>query len=154
MRYSQIRRMDISDGPGIRVSLFVQGCNRHCHGCFNEETWDFSGGKPWTHIEEDLLLKELNGQYVTGLSILGGEPLSRGNLEAVTAIINRVRSELPSKTIWLWTGYTVDELDELQLKTVKLCDVVVDGPFIESKKDLSLQYCGSTNQRVINTRIL
>lgn len=149
MRYAQIRKMDISNGPGIRVSIFVQGCEFHCKGCFNSSTWDFNGGKEFTNETMDYLFSLVN-EHIAGLSVLGGEPLNPKNVETVLEICKRFKELFPGKSIWLWTGYRFEGLDEQQKEVLKWVDVLVDGQFIEELKDFRLKYCGSSNQRVIH----
>lgn len=148
MRYAQIRRMDISNGPGIRVSIFVQGCEFHCKGCFNSSTWDFNGGKEFTNETMDYLFSLVN-IHTAGLSVLGGEPLNPKNVETVLEICRKFKELFPGKSVWLWTGYRLENLDESQKEVLKWVDVLVDGQFIEEFKDFRLKYCGSNNQRVI-----
>lgn len=157
MRYNQIRECDIANGEGIGVALFVQGCNFHCKGCFNSETWDFNGGKEWTSKIEDKFIELAKRPYIKRISILGGEPLTNENLDDVLKLVNKIRLLMPEKTIWLYSGYTFESImnlnDEISLKRqeiLKLCDVLVDGRFVEELKDLTLAYRGSKNQRVIN----
>ena len=133
MRFAQIRKEDISNGPGIRVSLFVQGCNRHCDGCFNPETWDYGKEKK-----------------ITGFSILGGEPLDQD--ERMLELIKKIKERYPDKTIWMWTGHTYEDLTDEQMEIVKLIDVLVDGPFIISKRCPSKRFRGSINQRIIDIK--
>lgn len=152
MRYAQIRKMDISNGPGIRVSLWTQGCHFHCDGCFNKETWDYEAGQEYTQETEDLIIELCSKKHIVGLSILGGEPLSQCNLQALTKLLKRFRQTYADKTIWLWTGYEYKNLTKEQLEVTYLCDVIVDGQFIDSKKDFDLQYRGSSNQSIIRSK--
>jgi len=162
MRYAKIRKMDISNGPGIRVSIFVQGCSFHCKGCFNEDTWDFNGGKEFTDEIFDKLIELCKGSHIQGLSILGGEPLHKNNIDTVLEIVKRFRKECPDKDIWLWTGFEIDSLindlilkyDDVKnyLELIKNIDVVVDGQFEIDKADPNLKYKGSANQRVIDIK--
>lgn len=147
MRYANIYDFSISDGIGIRVSLFVQGCDFHCKNCFNQETWDWNGGKEFTQKEFDLLMKLCNKHYIRGLSLLGGEPLNPNNIETVTQIAKRFKELYPEKDIWLWTGYTFEDYVK-DKKIINYLDVIVDGRFEEDKKDLSLKFRGSSNQRI------
>lgn len=149
MRYAQIRSMDISNGEGIGVSLFVQGCHFHCKNCFNSETWDFTGGKPWTDSTEEKFLQLIDRPYIKRISILGGEPLADENVETIYALINKIKTMYPTKKVWLYTGYRWTELEGLKLFTAGLCDVVVDGPYIDELRDPGLLWKGSSNQRVI-----
>lgn len=157
MRISKIRKMDISNGPGIRVSLFLQGCPIHCPGCFNSEIWDFDGGKEFDLEQVSETIGQLsNYDYIAGLSILGGEPLVEQNIEQLCALVTAYTIAFPDKTVWIWTGYTWEELQQKYKdnKSFQLLlfrsDVLVDGPFVEAQKDPSLAWKGSRNQRVIN----
>lgn len=158
MNYGEIKKFDIANGTGVRVSLFVSGCLNHCPGCFQQETWDFDYGKPWTSQTEDEILKALAPKYIDGLTVLGGDPFEISNQEAVSHLVARVREELPEKTIWMYTGYILDRdlLDGGRRHTpwtdtiLNSLNVLVDGPFVEAKKDLSLLFCGSSNQRLID----
>ena len=147
MNYSKIIQNDIANGSGIRVSLFVSGCRNHCLGCFNPETWDFSFGKPFTKETEDEIIAALRPSWIQGLSILGGEPMEPENQEALLPFLKRVKKELPAKDIWLYSGYRYEAL--LGSRLLSFVDVLVDGPFIEAEKDISLSFCGSRNQRII-----
>lgn len=152
MYYSGIKEFDISNGPGIRTSLYVSGCTHHCKGCFNKETWDFNSGVPYTLETEDYIIDQLKER--DGLSLLGGDPFDNLKDLDLYDLIARVRKEYPDKTIWCWTGYTYEEIikNEDLYNFFSLLDVVVDGRFIESKKDIKLKFKGSTNQRVINVK--
>ena len=169
MRYAQVRSMDISNGEGIGVSLFVQGCpfNPHCTNCFNPDTWDFSGGKEWTQDTEDKLIELASRPYIKRLSILGGEPLADENLDGVLHLVNRFRLSFPNKSIWIYTGYTWENImkyeygakyinnfntDALRQCIVSKCDVLVDGRYIDSQRNPSKKWAGSDNQRVIDIR--
>ena len=152
MNYGNIKFYDIANGEGIRTSLFVSGCTNHCQGCFNEEAQDFNYGQSYTSETEQTILEQVSKPYVAGLSILGGDPLcqtSEGKLDLLS-LITKVRSL--HKTIWLWTGFTWEEAitDVMNRGIFTLCDVVVDGPFIKSQKDLTLAFRGSSNQRIID----
>ena len=155
MRYASIRSMDISNGSGIGVSLFVQGCPFHCYNCFNPQTWDFDGGKEWTvEIEAkffDMIEKSTHAQRVT---IIGGEPLCDGNVDCVYMIVSRIKSKFPNKKIWLYTGYTWEYIKETESKldVVSLCNIVVDGKYIDSLRDITLPFRGSSNQRLIDVQ--
>lgn len=152
MRYATIRNMDISNGDGIRVALFLQGCSHHCKGCFNESTWDFSGGHELTKNIENELAVMCRKDWIDGLSILGGEPLDQ-NLDELSDLLFNVTLGLTNFPIWLWTGYTVEEMTEEQKMFVEIwVDVLIDGRFDESQRDLTLKYKGSRNQRVIDIR--
>ena len=175
MRYAQIRELDISNGEGIGVALFVQGCpfNPHCHNCFNPDTWDFNGGKEWTQETEDKLIELANRPYIKRLSILGGEPLADENLDGVLHLVNKFRLSFPNKSIWLYSGYTWEEcqpfseegllkgsnfapnLQKILYKRQQIisqCNVMVDGRYIDSQRDITLKWRGSSNQRVIDIR--
>lgn len=152
MYYSGIKEFDISNGPGIRTSLYVSGCTHHCKGCFNKETWDFNNGVPYTLETEDYIINQLKER--DGLSLLGGDPFDNLKDLDLYDLIARVRKEYPDKTIWCWTGYTYEEIikDKDLYNFFSLLDVVVDGRFVESRKDIKLKFKGSTNQRVINVK--
>ena len=150
MRFAQIRKEDISNGPGIRVSLFVQGCNRHCDGCFNPETWDYDKGQIFNRRIQELFLDLGKEKRITGFSILGGEPLDQE--EHMLELIKQIKERYPDKTIWMWTGYTYEELTDKQMEIVKLLDVLVDGPFIISKRCPNKRFRGSMNQRIIDIK--
>ena len=164
MRYAQIRKMDISNGEGIGVSLFVQGCHFHCNGCFNIETWDFNGGKEWTKEVENEFLDLIDRPYIKRVSVLGGEPLADENVDDVLKLLIEIKTNYPDKEIWLYTGYTIEDLTNkfveyqytpfaydadkwlTRYEIISKCDVLVDGRFEEDKKDLSLKFRGSSNQ--------
>ena len=150
MNYAGIKKVDIANGPGVRVSLFVSGCRNHCPGCFNPETWDFDYGEPFTDKTEEELIKTLRPSWIQGLSILGGDPMEPENQSALLPLLRRVREELPGKDVWLYTGYRLESVSSSPL--LDLADVVVDGPFIETEKDISLAFRGSRNQRIIDLR--
>ena len=152
MRYAQIRKTDISNGPGIRVSIFVQGCAFHCKNCFNSDTWDFDGGKEFTDKEMNYLLSLGENCHTKGLSVLGGEPLHPNNVECVIEICRRYKEKFPDKTIWLWTGYLYENLNDRQKEILEYIDVLVDGQFVDELRDFRLKYCGSSNQRVIDVK--
>lgn len=154
MRYAQIREMDISNGEGIGAALFVQGCHFHCKGCFNTETWDFSGGKEFTDNTKEMLFSILKKEYIKRLSILGGEPLCDENIETVKDIIKEVKLNFPNICLWLYTGYTLDEINKSKkLKdVVSLVDVFVEGRYIQEFTDSSYQFAGSTNQHIIRNK--
>ena len=154
MRYALIRQMDISDGEGVRVSLFVQGCEFHCKGCFNPETWNFEGGKEFTTETLNTLLELCDKEYIKGLSILGGEPMHPNNRETVVDIMRAFKFKFPKKDIWMWTGYTLEKLlseNDEDIKSMLIyLDYLVDGQFVEEKKNLNLKWAGSENQRWID----
>ena len=156
MRYNKIRRMDISNGEGVRVSIFVQGCHFHCKGCFNSETWDFLGGKEFTKETLSLLLDLCSKETRKGLSILGGEPLNDENFMEVFEIVKAFRecNTTKDKDIWLWTGYEIEDIlkDTNKKKILNYVDYIICGPFIESKKNLKLKWAGSDNQRWIDCK--
>lgn len=152
MRYSQIRKLDISDGPGCRVGFYTQGCHFHCKGCFNSDTWDFSGGKLYTDEVKNTILDYCSPFYIKGLSILGGEPLSPENKDEILDLVKSFKEKYKDKTIWVWSGYEYEDLDNWQLEILKYCNVLVCGPFIEEEKDLTRKYAGSKNQRVIDLK--
>ena len=148
MRYNKIRKMDIADGPGVRVSIFMQGCAFHCKECFNPETHDFNGGKEFTEDTIKRVLELCENENIAGLSILGGEPMHPKNIEATTKLAKAFKEKFPNKTIWSWSGFLFDK-DLKNEEVLKYIDVLVDGPFIESLKNPSLVFRGSENQRLI-----
>ena len=148
MNYGAVKTVDIANGPGVRVSLFVSGCRNHCPGCFQPETWDFDFGKPFTRETEDEIITALRPSWIQGLSLLGGEPMEPENREALIPFLKRVREVLPDKDIWLYTGYQLESVSGSPM--LDLVDVVVDGPFIEAEKDVGLAFRGSRNQRIIH----
>lgn len=150
MNYAGIKKVDIANGPGVRVSLFVSGCRNHCRGCFNPETWDFNYGDPFTKETEDEIIAALRSSWIQGLSILGGEPTEEENEKVLIPFLERVRRELPEKDIWLYSGYTWEMLQSEEILT--LVDVLVDGPFLLEQKDAGLAFRGSRNQRIIYLR--
>ncbi len=155
MNYAAIKNCDIANGPGVRVSLFVSGCTHRCPGCFNQVAWDFDYGTPFTRQTEDAILDMLRPAYVRGLTLLGGEPFEPRNQEAIVRLLRRIRQELPGKTIWAFSGYLFEK-DILSGRLgdcgeyLGYLDVLVDGPFIEARKNLSLRFRGSDNQRLID----
>lgn len=153
MNYIGINKYDTANGPGIRVSLFVSGCTLHCKGCFNPESWDFNAGKQFTENTMNELLTALQNKYIAGFSILGGDPLESFNLQQVYDILKKIKENVPDKSIWLWTGRKLEHVinNSLAKKIIQLCDVVVDGPYIEKLKcnPADHNYFGSSNQRVI-----
>lgn len=159
MNYSLIRACDIANGPGVRVSLFVSGCTHHCPGCFQPETWDFDYGTPFTQETQKHIFSLLEPDYIDGLTILGGEPLEPCNQQDLLPFVKAVRREFPEKSIWVYTGFTFKELirrtgecGTITKSLLSQIDILVDGPFIEAKKDLRLIFCGSSNQRLIDLR--
>ena len=154
MKYAKIRKMDISNGEGVRVSLFVQGCSFHCKNCFNQETWDFNGGKEFTTAEVQKIIELANKDYIAGLSVLGGEPLHNNNVDEVFHIVATFKEKFPNKDIWLWTGFKFEDAikDSKRKFILRNIDVLIDGQFEEDKKDLTLKWRGSSNQRVIDCK--
>ena len=150
MNYCGIKKTDIANGPGVRVSLFVSGCRNHCPGCFQPETWDFAYGEPFTKATEDEIIAALRPSWIQGLSILGGEPTEEENEKVLIPFLERVRREMPEKDIWLYSGYTWEMLQSEEILT--LVDVLVDGPFLLEQKDAGLAFRGSRNQRIIYLR--
>ena len=150
MNYAEIKKVDIANGPGVRVSLFVSGCRNHCKGCFNPETWDFDYGRPFTRATEDEIIKALRPSWIQGRSILGGEPTEEENAAVLIPFLKRVRAALPDKDIWLYSGYTYEALRDKEILT--LVDVLVDGPFLLELKDAGLAFRGSRNQRIIDLK--
>lgn len=174
MRFASMRNLDISNGEGVGVSLFVQGCDRHCFNCFNPDTWDFNGGKEWTEETKNKFIKLIDRPYINRISVLGGEPLAEQNLDEVLSLIKEIRISFPKKTIWLYTGFRwnyimnyqpveTDDFDyieesyndglmEKRKQIISLCNIVVDGEYIDEQKDLTLKWRGSKNQRVIDVK--
>lgn len=158
MYYAKIKPRDIANGPGVRVSLFVSGCTRHCKDCFNRETWDFAYGQPFTQETVDYILRELSLPFIRGLTVLGGEPFEPQNQPGVLDLLRQVRRACPDKSIWAFTGYTLDghilakKLGPWAVtqELLSYVDVLVDGPFIAEEKDLGLRFRGSRNQRLID----
>ena len=160
MNYATIKKTDVANGPGVRVSLFVSGCTHHCKGCFNSEAWDFHYGQAYTEETEQEILQALAPDYIRGLSLLGGEPMEPENRGAVLSLVKKVRERYPQKTIWCYTGYLFDrELCkksrarcEVTDEMLALLDVLVDGRFVEEKKNIMLLFRGSSNQRLIDVK--
>jgi len=150
MNYCGLKKTDIANGLGVRVSLFVSGCRNRCSGCFQPETWEFDYGEPFTPYVEDEVLKALAPSWIQGISILGGEPMEPENQEALLPFLRRVKAELPNKDIWLYTGYHLEDVADLPL--LRFVDVVVDGPYDEALKDAGLAFRGSRNQQIINMK--
>lgn len=151
MRYNKIRKMDISNGPGVRVSVFVQGCTFHCKNCFNPETWDFKQGKEFTDETIDKVLELASKDFIVGLSILGGEPMHPKNIEGTTKLAKVFKERYPNKTIWCWSGFLFDR-DLKEKEVMKYIDVLVDGQYQDELHDFRLKWCGSSNQRVIDVQ--
>lgn len=169
MRYAQIRSMDVSNGEGVGVSLFVQGCPFHCKNCFNSETWDFNGGKEWTEKTKNKFMKLIDRPYIKRVSFLGGECLADQNLDGVLNLIKEIRISFPEKTIWLYTGYTWEQLVYSRMPSgvgkekeflnwnrrneiISNIDICIDGEYVDNLKDLTLKWRGSKNQRVIDVK--
>ncbi len=161
MNYASIRTCDIANGEGVRVSLFVSGCTHHCKGCFNEAAWDFAYGEPFTKKTENEILAALEPDFIDGLTILGGEPMEPENQRALMPLLRRFREKFgDAKTLWIYTGCVLETdlkaesrwRTEVTDEMLSLTDVLVDGPFLEAKKDISLQFRGSSNQRIIHLR--
>ena len=158
MYYGQIKNCDIANGEGVRVTLFVSGCTNHCEGCFQPETWDFCYGKPFTAETEDEILAMLAPSYISGLTLLGGEPFEPENQRALLPFVERVRKTYPGKTIWAFSGFTIEQLwqdgshprCEVTDRLLSLLDVLVDGRFLLEKKNISLRFRGSENQRLLD----
>ncbi|MBB5219021.1 anaerobic ribonucleoside-triphosphate reductase activating protein [Treponema rectale] len=161
MNYGEIKTTDIANGEGVRVTLFVSGCRIHCKGCFNSQTWDFNYGKPFTFETEEFILKALAPEYIAGFTVLGGEPMEPENQRVLVKLLRRIKETYPSKTIWCYSGYIYDK-DLLPANGKKHCEVtdellsyinvLVDGPFILKEKDISLQFRGSRNQRILKLK--
>lgn len=150
MNYANIKHHDVANGPGIRVSLFVSGCTHHCKGCFNAEAWSFTYGEPFTQQTAEEILQALQPAYIQGLSLLGGEPFEPENQPAVLDLVQQVRAAYPEKNIWAYSGYTFEQLQTLAPELLAQITVLVDGPFVESQKDLRLAFRGSANQRILD----
>lgn len=161
MNYATIKYTDIANGEGVRVSLFVSGCRHHCKNCFNEVAWDFSYGNKFDETIQEKIIKELSPDFIAGLTVLGGEPMEPENQEGLYPFLKKVRELLPNKTIWMYTGYTFDELNgklkenkntEYTQKIFSLLDVLVDGAYIDELHDIRLVFRGSSNQRVLDVQ--
>lgn len=158
MNYATIKNCDIANGPGVRVSLFVSGCTHHCKGCFNQEAWDFHYGKPFTQETIDRILAMLAPGYIRGLTLLGGEPFEPENQGPIVELLRQMKAKFPEKSVWAFSGYLFDrdilpgKLGDPAITREYLgyLDVLVDGPFVEAKKDLALRFRGSSNQRLID----
>lgn len=160
MNFATIKKYDVANGPGVRVSLFVSGCTHRCKGCFNAEAWDFDYGQPYTAKTEEEILSALNHSYIAGLSLLGGEPFDPRNQETVCGLLKKVRARFPQKDVWCYTGYTLDkDLKEggpaytpFTKDMLESIDVIVDGEFVKALKDIKLRFRGSSNQRIIDLK--
>ena len=162
MKYAKIKKCDVANGPGVRVSLFVSGCNHHCKNCFNREAWDFNYGDDFTEKEQESIINDLKPEYITGLSLLGGEPFEKVNQEGLAPLVKKVKETYPDKKIWCYTGYTFDkqilgqmvgeENRETTKELLSNIDYIVDGKFVEELKDPKLQFRGSSNQRIIDVQ--
>ncbi len=150
MRYNLIRKMDISNGPGVRVSIFMQGCQFHCKNCFNKETWDFNGGKEFTEETINKVLELSEKDEVKGLSILGGEPMHPVNIEGTTKLAKAFKEKFPEKDIWAWSGFRYEDLKDKEV--LKYIDVLVDGTYKDELHDPTLKWKGSSNQRVVDIK--
>ena len=148
MNYADIKKVDVANGPGVRVSLFVSGCTHACKGCFNSIAWDFNYGKKFTKKEEKQILELLRPDHISGFSVLGGEPLQQD--DTLLHFLEKVKKTYPQKTIWLYTGYCYEDVKDREI--MKYIDVLVDGKFVEEKKQLNLAFRGSSNQRVIDVK--
>ena len=160
MNYASIKKFDVANGDGVRVSLFVSGCTHRCKGCFNAEAWDFNYGQPYTAAVQDEIIAALRPDYIRGLSLLGGEPFEPSNQRALIDLLRRVKSEFPHKDIWCYSGYTYDvdlaqggrACIEVTDEMLSYIDILVDGKFVESLKDIKLRFRGSSNQRIIDVQ--
>lgn len=158
MHYGKIREIDIANGKGVRVTLFVSGCRNRCKNCFQPETWNFDYGEQFTEETESYIIKLLSEPYISGLTLLGGDPMEPENQSVLLGLIRKVKEIYPDKSIWCYTGYTIEQLcdDSHRCRCehtdgmLSLIDVLVDGRYIDELRDISLKFCGSTNQRVIN----
>ncbi len=160
MNYADIKKIDVANGEGVRVSVFVSGCNHHCKGCFNQCAWDFNYGKKFTEKEEQQIIDYMNHDYISGLSLLGGEPLEPKNQEGLLPLVKKVKEKFPNKNIWCYTGFdfekdVVEKMaknNETTRELLKYIDIIVDGKFEEDKKDLKLQFRGSSNQKIVDVK--
>lgn len=159
MNYANIKTYSIENGTGVRVSLFVSGCTHHCKDCFNEQAWDFGYGAPFTEETENAVIEALAPDYMAGITLLGGEPMEPVNQRGLLPLLKRIRKVLPQKTVWAYTGYVYEDLleggrahCEVTEELLSLCDILVDGPFIAEKKNISLRFRGSENQRIIDLK--
>lgn len=160
MNYADIKRVDVANGEGVRVSVFVSGCNHHCKGCFNQCAWDFNYGNEFTEKEEEEVIDDLNHDYISGLTLLGGEPLEPVNQEGLLPLVKKVKEKFPDKKIWCYTGFDFEKdvvgkmakESNTTKELLKYIDVLVDGKFEEDKKDLKLRFRGSSNQRILDVK--
>lgn len=150
MRYNKIRKMDISNGPGVRISIFMQGCVFNCKNCFNPDTHDFNGGNEFTEETINKVLELCELEYIEGLSILGGEPLHPKNIDGTTQLAKSFKEKFPNKTLWLWSGYLYENLKDLEI--IKYLDVLIDGVYKDELSNPTLKWRGSSNQRVIDIK--
>lgn len=157
MNYGAIKKCDIANGVGVRTVLFVSGCTHHCKGCFQPETWNFDYGERYTKETEDEIIESLRPDYVDGITLLGGEPFEPENQRELVKLLRRIKKELPQKTVWSFSGYTYEELTgnsravcEVTNEMLSMLDVLVDGEFVEAKRNISLRFRGSENQRLID----
>ena len=150
MRFVAITQADVNNGNGCRTTLWCAGCNHHCPGCHNSWTWDYNQGKKWADIK-DRLYKNLSKPYIKGLTLSGGDPLdqSPGDLKDLIYILSTIRKDFPDKDIWLYTGYVYEDLNDLQRKVLENVDVLIDGPYIQEQRDITLPFRGSKNQRIL-----
>ncbi len=151
MRYYKIRKLDVANGQGLRVSIFMQGCSFHCKNCFNPETHDFEGGKEFTDDTIKTVLDLCDRDHIAGLSILGGEPMHPKNIEGTTKLAKEFKKRFPNKTIWVWTGFLMDR-DLMDKEVLKYIDVLVDGQYVDELRHPNLKWKGSSNQRVIDVQ--
>lgn len=160
MNYADIKKIDVANGEGVRVSVFVSGCNHHCKGCFNQCAWDFNYGKEFSEKEEQQIIDYMNHDYISGLSLLGGEPLEPKNQEGLLPLVKKVKEKFPNKNIWCYTGFDFEKDvvgkmakdNETTRELLKYIDVIVDGKFEEDKRDLKLQFRGSSNQKIVDVK--
>lgn len=150
MNYASINKADVANGPGVRVSLFVSGCRHHCPGCFNQIAWDFGYGTEFTKNTMDEIMEAISHDYISGITVLGGEPFEPENLSTVKTLCQEIKERYPDKSIWVYTGLQYEDVEEAS--AMKYIDVLVDGPFVQSLKDLTLSFRGSKNQRIIDVR--
>lgn len=160
MKYAAIKKCDVANGPGVRVSVFVSGCNHHCKGCFNEKAWDFNYGEDFSDEIIDGIINDLDKEYISGLTLLGGEPLERANQQGLVKLVKKVKEKLPNKSIWCYTGfdYEKDVMGQMYKnwpetkELINNIDVLVDGKFELEKRNLNLKFRGSENQRLIDVK--